>query len=75
MSSILMPTTPSRSRLSMHGNMSSVSTLNDLSKKCADFTGIFDVWVEKVQNLKLQHTADFEKQYQADSGTFFTFND
>jgi hypothetical protein len=66
-----MPTTPSRSRLSMQGTITSVSTLNDLSKKCADFTGIFDSWVERVTSLKQQQVADFEKQYQADSGIFF----
>lgn len=61
-----MPATPSRSRMSMQGNMSSVSTLNDLSRKCSDFTGIFDAWVERIQTLKAQQKTDFEKQYQTD---------
>ena len=54
--------------MSMQGHTSSVSTFNDLNRKCVDFTATFDSWVERIQTLKRQQTTEFDKQYKADVG-------
>ena len=58
--------------MSLHGNMSSLSSTDQVQRKCQEFTLKFNAWVESVQNIGRQQTAEFDKQLQSDTGTFLS---
>ena len=71
--SIILPTTPSRSKMtsSLH-NLSSSSSFEDVKTSCSKFTVKFDAWVAKARKARAFKESDFKKAFQTSLRKFVT---
>jgi hypothetical protein len=72
--SIILPTTPSRSKMtSSLQNLSSSSSFEDVKTSCAKFTAKFDAWVAQARKSRALKESEFKKALESTSRNFGLF--
>ncbi len=73
--SILLPTTPSRSKLNSSLHSTHVSShFEDIQKSCSTFTHNFNQWLTQTQGQLKQTSRDFQGNLETLLGSFFFFS-